>query len=154
MNVSSPQHFAGRRPIQRIAFWQLFALAVLISVVWLNEVLDWPAFFFGLPPTPPDWVSACILTAAVFFATLIMAVPLYIQKRIASHKAVTICSYCRRVQTEPQAWEHTESFFTNRTFAIVSHGVCPECSAKVMRDYRNGRQNAGARETIVSEMVV
>ncbi len=154
MACSSPQQRAAQRPILCIAFWQLVAFAVLIGIVWLNEALDWPAFFFGLPARAPDWDRAAILTAGVFVAILIAVVPLYLQKRRVLGESVTICSYCRRVQNEAKSWAHVESFFSERAFATVSHGVCPECSAKVMHDYHAGRKDAGARETIVSELFV
>jgi hypothetical protein len=154
MSFPAPQNVAAQRPILRIAFWQLIAFLVLISAVWLNEALDGPALLFGLPAKAPDWDRAAILTAAVCVALLIAVIPLYIHKRNALRESITICSYCRRVQDEAKSWAHVEAFFTNRAYTTVSHGVCPECSAKVMHDYRAGRKDAGARETVVNELFV
>jgi hypothetical protein len=145
-------HLADRSPVVFAAAWQLLALLVLVGAVWLNEALDWPEFFFGAPSATPDWTSASLLTGAVCLAALISIFPLYVLKRVARREAVTICSYCRRIQADPQSWERVEAFFAKKTFAAVSHGVCPDCSAKVMQDYRAGRKDAGARETVVGEM--
>jgi hypothetical protein len=154
MSYPVSKNLGGQRSIVHIAFWQLVAFAVLIGVIWMNEALDWPAVFFGLPARAPDWDRALILTAGVFAAVLIAVIPLYVQKRRVQRESITICSYCRRVQDEEKSWAHVEEFFTGHAFTTVSHGVCPECSAKVMHDYRSGRKDAGARETIVSEIYV
>ena len=67
---------------------------------------------------------------------------------------MTICSYCGKVQVNERAWEKIETFFSERMHARLSHGVCPDCGERVMRDYRCGKKNAGSRETIQSESFV
>ncbi|BCS35287.1 hypothetical protein TBR22_A45140 [Luteitalea sp. TBR-22] len=42
-----------------------------------------------------------------------------------------MCAYCRRVADDNGNWERFESFLQRRTGAQVSHGMCPECYARV-----------------------
>ena len=80
--------------------------------------------------------------------------PVYRQQNGSHRRAVTVCSYCRKVQVHERAWERMDTFFSPRLHATLSHGVCPDCGERVMRDYRCGKKNAGARETIQSEIFV
>jgi len=133
--------------------WQVISLLTLIALVWVNEAFDLAALISGVPPQPADWGSASVLTVGIGFVGLAGMMQVYRQKRQIARESVTICSYCRKVQFNRQSWDHIEDFFSERTFATLSHGVCPDCGAKVMHDYRCGKKNAGARDTIAPEMV-
>jgi sigma-B regulation protein RsbU (phosphoserine phosphatase) len=45
-----------------------------------------------------------------------------------------ICSYCKRIRTDTDYWEQVESYITEHTDALFSHGICPDCLKKVMAD--------------------
>lgn len=47
---------------------------------------------------------------------------------------IPICSYCRRVRDDRDFWQQVESYVTRQTGARFSHGICPECFEKVMKD--------------------
>jgi DNA-binding response OmpR family regulator len=38
-----------------------------------------------------------------------------------------ICSYCKKIRDERDAWAPIEEFVARRTEASFSHGICPEC---------------------------
>lgn len=38
-----------------------------------------------------------------------------------------ICSYCRRVRDDTDYWDTVESYITNNTKTLFSHGICPTC---------------------------
>lgn len=38
-----------------------------------------------------------------------------------------ICSYCKRIRDEHDAWTRLEAYITSRTDATFTHGICPEC---------------------------
>lgn len=42
-----------------------------------------------------------------------------------------ICSYCKRVRTDDNYWEHVETYISARSAAEFSHGICPPCLVKV-----------------------
>jgi sigma-B regulation protein RsbU (phosphoserine phosphatase) len=57
---------------------------------------------------------------------------------IASVKQLTgllpICSYCKRIRSDKNYWEQVDSYITEHTDAHFSHGICPPCYEKVLRD--------------------
>jgi sigma-B regulation protein RsbU (phosphoserine phosphatase) len=55
---------------------------------------------------------------------------------IANIKRLTgllpICSYCKRIRSDHDYWEQVESYISDHTDAVFSHGICPPCLAKVL----------------------
>ena len=45
-----------------------------------------------------------------------------------------ICSYCKRIRSDHDYWEQVESYISEHTDARFSHGICPDCLAKAMKD--------------------
>lgn len=41
-----------------------------------------------------------------------------------------ICSYCKKIRDENDAWHRLEAYIENRSAAEFTHGVCPDCFAK------------------------
>jgi DNA-binding response OmpR family regulator len=46
-----------------------------------------------------------------------------------------ICSYCKRIRSDTDYWEQVESYITEHTGVLFSHGICPSCLEKVMDDF-------------------
>jgi len=44
---------------------------------------------------------------------------------------LSVCSYCKKVRNSEGNWEQIEEYITNNSHAEFSHGVCPECMAKL-----------------------
>lgn len=47
---------------------------------------------------------------------------------------VPMCSYCKKVRNDGNFWERVESYIGSRIQAQISHGICPECMEKVLRE--------------------
>lgn len=43
-----------------------------------------------------------------------------------------ICSYCKKIRNDRNYWEQIESFVASHSNATFSHGICPECKARMM----------------------
>jgi PAS domain S-box-containing protein len=43
---------------------------------------------------------------------------------------IPICMHCKRIRTADEHWLPVESYVTNRTEAVFSHGICPSCLAE------------------------
>jgi len=138
----------------RIIAWQIACFFGVIVLIWLNEVFDLQSEMFVAPSSPGEWGRSGFLTIGVALLGAVAVFPVYRLGHGTAHRAVTICSYCSKVQVNERAWEKIETFFSKRLYARLSHGVCPDCGERVMRDYRSGKKNAGARETIRKESVV
>jgi CheY-like chemotaxis protein len=54
---------------------------------------------------------------------------------------IPICAYCRQVREDDHFWSNIEQYIQAHTSSRFSHGICPQCYAKVMRDFE--REKAG-----------
>jgi hypothetical protein len=138
-------------PLMRITAWQIAYFFSVIGLIWLNEIFDFQSKLFGAPPPPGERGCAVFLTIGVTLLSIIAIFLVHRQDRETARRAVTICSYCSKVQVNERAWEKIEIFCSERMHVRLSHGVCPDCGERVMRDYRRGKKNAGSRETIRNE---
>ncbi|MGD9200803.1 MAG: hypothetical protein PVI26_04500 [Chitinispirillia bacterium] len=43
---------------------------------------------------------------------------------------LSICSFCKRIQTNEGDWERLEKYISEHSEAEFSHGVCMECAKK------------------------
>jgi phosphoserine phosphatase RsbU/P len=44
-----------------------------------------------------------------------------------------ICSYCKKVRDDQNYWHEVENYVSQRSAAIFSHGVCPDCHDRVLK---------------------
>jgi sigma-B regulation protein RsbU (phosphoserine phosphatase) len=45
-----------------------------------------------------------------------------------------ICSYCKKVRNEENYWLQVESYLSSHSEVKLTHGVCPDCYAKIVKD--------------------
>ena len=126
----------GKRPFEYIAFWQFLIFVMLLCLVWVNEVLDLPNLIYSTPASSVNWLGASILTVCVVVVGFISIAYSYQQQKRVLAGMITICSYCNRVQLDEAAWQRLDLFVSDKTRAEFSHGVCPECFAKVVETER------------------
>jgi len=46
---------------------------------------------------------------------------------------IPICMYCKKVRNDKDYWEQVEKYVSERTDALFSHAVCPECYEKYLK---------------------
>lgn len=65
-----------------------------------------------------------------------------IQEAVASIKVlgglIPICSNCKKIRDDKGYWEHLEKYIQTHSEAQFSHGICPDCAAKLYPDYNLG----------------
>jgi sigma-B regulation protein RsbU (phosphoserine phosphatase) len=44
-----------------------------------------------------------------------------------------ICSYCKKVRNEANYWEQVDSYLTTHSDVELTHGICPQCLEKMMK---------------------
>jgi len=47
---------------------------------------------------------------------------------------VPICAWCKKIRNDKGYWDQMEIYVSANTEAEFSHGICPECSAKQLKD--------------------
>jgi CheY-like chemotaxis protein len=55
---------------------------------------------------------------------------------------IPICSYCRRVRHDDGYWQHLESYLAATSRMDFSHGICPDCYARLEVDPPCGKPPA------------
>jgi phosphoserine phosphatase RsbU/P len=45
-----------------------------------------------------------------------------------------ICSYCKKVRNEANYWEQVDSYLTSHSDVKLTHGICPTCLEKMMKE--------------------
>jgi sigma-B regulation protein RsbU (phosphoserine phosphatase) len=55
---------------------------------------------------------------------------------------IPICVYCRKVRNEHDYWDMVESYIQKETGSRFSHGACPECYGKQMRQLGGTERSA------------
>jgi DNA-binding response OmpR family regulator len=45
-----------------------------------------------------------------------------------------ICSYCKKVRNEENYWQQVESYLSSHSDLKLTHGVCPDCYARMMKE--------------------
>jgi hypothetical protein len=46
-----------------------------------------------------------------------------------------ICSSCKKVRDDKGYWQQVEAYVTRHTEATFTHGICPDCMARLYPDY-------------------
>jgi phosphoserine phosphatase RsbU/P len=49
------------------------------------------------------------------------------------HGILPICSYCKKVRNDTNAWQQVESYVSAHSAVRFNHGVCPECTKTVVQ---------------------
>lgn len=47
---------------------------------------------------------------------------------------IPICMYCKNIHDDKESWQQLETYITNHSEAMFSHGVCPACKDKFVKD--------------------
>lgn len=59
------------------------------------------------------------------------------EKRIQSLEALLpMCARCKRIRTEEGTWETVENYLHDRGAPVATHGICPDCAARVLHAKR------------------
>lgn len=48
---------------------------------------------------------------------------------------ISICMYCKKIRSEQESWAQLETYLTEHTDAMFSHGICPDCYEKQIKTF-------------------
>lgn len=128
-----------------IAAWQFAGFAILLLLVWANELIDLAAFFYGETPKSPDLLRAWLATAGVLLASVIVVGNTYLQHRAILAEVLTVCSYCHKIAVDREVWQTIEDHLQKNPMLKLTHGICPDCIEKVRATWE--AEEAEARKT-------
>jgi hypothetical protein len=56
-----------------------------------------------------------------------------------------ICAGCKKIRNDVGYWEQVDSYIKKHTDVDFSHGICPECLARLYPEFADSKPNASAK---------
>jgi len=53
---------------------------------------------------------------------------------------IPICMHCKKIRDDKQSWQKLESYITEHSEALFSHGICPDCAKIEMQKLEEFKQ--------------
>jgi hypothetical protein len=125
----TPPRSTSRHLPYRLALLESLGFALVVAVIWADELLDLPHYLFGATVTPLRLSEAVFESGVVsILGLVVVTLSLRMARRVAYFESlVVLCAWCRRVYHQGQ-WTSLESFL-HATQARTSHGICPQCES-------------------------
>lgn len=110
----------------------------LMIFFFFGYIATFSAFIFKYTLAGEAFVSIIFFLGAVFVYISVLA-----QSRLVSAIQTTlqgmlpICSMCKKIQAQnnnEQVWKQIEDYISERTDVAFTHGYCPECYEKEMKN--------------------
>lgn len=113
---------------KKIYIYELMSFLLVITFLWLNELMDLPHYLFSATATPINWQESLFETVIIAILGVFI---FYITTHFLNHiKYIEgfyhICSYCKKINIDEQ-WISLDHFLQNHSDIKCSHGLCPEC---------------------------
>ena len=120
---------AHRRP-RRLLEMEILVAILLVTLIWLDEILDFPALFMGAAPTPINWKESLFESSLLVagFSILFLKTRNLLRALHYLEGYLSICACCRRVRVEGEQWLPLETFLSREQEFRLSHGLCPDCA--------------------------
>ncbi len=128
--------------IGQVIVYQKIAFAVILLLIWLDEIIDIPYLLLGAERSLINWreslfESICISIVGVVITRITNNI---IQRMKHLEGILPMCVSCKKIKDDNGNWHQIESYIQKRSNADVSHGICPECAEKLYPDinpYKN-----------------
>lgn len=127
-----------------LVLYEILGFGIIILFLWLDEIFDIPANFFGGMKTPVNISESIFETIFILFVSVLcIAVTFRLLNKIKVLKGrLSICASCKKIRDHNGEWQHIEKYIENRSNATFSHGVCTDCMEKLYGHqdwYRNSK---------------
>ncbi len=119
-----------------VAFWQFMSFVLMVLVIWVNEVLDLSALWFGTQPEAADLFRGCVLTVAAIVVAVITVGHTYVQQKRIISGLLTVCAECRKIRVDEEKWKLMDEYISEHSLALISHGLCPACFEMAQEEIR------------------
>jgi hypothetical protein len=132
--------------VRWILWGEALGFGAIGSLSWVDEYFDLPRRLFGGKGSP-DWREAAmesLLAVAVAVPTLAWTRAL-LRRLEHLESFIRICAWCRKVGGT-EGWVRFEEYVHTRFHAETSHGICPDCAARLSarRTVESGRASPPA----------
>jgi len=128
---------AVKQPIEKpsgILWVEAAAFSFLIGLSWLTEALQLPHALFG-DQFNPNYRRAGLRTIIILMIwSWVYLVTRRLLKRLHHlEEFLRVCGWCRKV-CDQNEWLEMEKFFNSKFDTKTTHGMCPDCLKKKVRE--------------------
>jgi len=122
----------AKKTVKRIIIlYELIGFGIVISLLWINEIYDFPHYLFGAMRTPVNWIESIVETSLVL---VLCALTILLSWRCLERikyleKFVHVCVFCKRVRFNNR-WVPIDQYIQDHSESTISHGLCSECMEK------------------------
>ena len=128
---------------------ELLAIASILVLIWLDELVDIPHLFFRAELTPINWKEALLESSVIaFFGIILINYTKKIFHRIKYLEGILpVCASCKKIRDEKGDWHQIESFIRDRSEAEFSHSICPGCAKKLYPELTSDKEKKEAQSS-------
>jgi len=118
---------------QKALLWQSLGFLIVIVLTWSDAFFDLTHAILGLPHRTMDLNRTAMTTVVIVFLWMLSAYKIYrVVSRLSYLESfLHVCAWCRKIEYKDQ-WLSLEDHFMEQTGGKASHGICPECSARML----------------------
>ena len=118
---------------KRIIHYETGGFAIILLVLWLDELIDLPRWLLGAAATPVNWRESLFESAGILIlgAAIIRFTRKMFEKMKYLEGILPVCAACKKIRDESGGWHHIESYISEKSDAKFSHSICPECAEKL-----------------------
>jgi hypothetical protein len=127
---------------KQVITYEFTAVAAIISLIWLDEIIDIPHLLLGAESTPLNWRESLFesIIIALLGAVIINCTSKLFRKMKFLEGILPVCASCKKIRDDKGHWHQIESFIRERSDAEFSHSICPECAEKLYPEYNQHKK--------------
>lgn len=96
------------------------------------------------------WITAILLLQRKKIEMEREKVIIELQDALAKVKQLSgllpICSYCKKIRDDKGYWQQLESYITEHSETLLSHGMCPDCEKKAYEELEKWKNDMGKQQ--------
>ena len=123
----------SKRVLNLLILTESIGFMLVLSFLWLDELLDMPHNIWGEPTSPVRTKECGMESVFVIIAwLLVLFITRKLVKRIEELESyVVMCAWCRKIRIDGR-WISIEEFLDKKIRIQTSHGMCEVCHEKVL----------------------
>ena len=126
-------HFISKQVI----VYEFIGIASIMTLIWLDEIIDIPHLLFGAESTPLNWRESLFesIIIALLGTVIIYGTNKLFRRMKYLEGILPVCASCKKIRDDKGHWHQIESFIRDRSEAEFSHSICPECAKKLYPEF-------------------
>jgi hypothetical protein len=133
---------------RRILIYLNISFGIAFVLIWLDEILDIPHYFFGTPEKQANLIEATTETIVVLIACILVNYfTLLLMKRIKHLEGFhAICAKCNKIR-DGEDWVPVDRYIKEHSEARLSHSYCPDCAKDFLKDFEEEKRQKGSSQS-------